>query len=114
MFGAQQRCQGLIDRLGWMPLEIPAHVDARQSARFWQWLCPPARPETGPGFEAVAIPAPVRQGTGVLDSQTLAAFGAACGDHSAAATGFHAGEKTVRACALDFGWLVRAFHGQSW
>jgi hypothetical protein len=45
-----------------------------------------------------------------LDSQTLAAFGAACIDHGAAATGFHANQKTMGACAADFGGLVSAFH----
>ena len=48
-----------------------------------------------------------------LDSQTLATFGAACSDDGAAAARFHAGQKTVGACALDFGRLVGAFHGKS-
>jgi len=45
-----------------------------------------------------------------LDSQTLAAFGAACVDHSAATAGFHANQKTVSAGAFDLGRLVSAFH----
>jgi hypothetical protein len=48
-----------------------------------------------------------------LDSQTLAAFGAACVDHSAAATGFHANQKAVGTGATCFGWLVGAFHNSS-
>ena len=46
-----------------------------------------------------------------LDSQTLAALGAACVDDSAAAAGLHTNEETVGTCATDFGWLVSAFHG---
>jgi len=49
-----------------------------------------------------------------LDGQALAAFGAACSDHCAAATRFHARQKAVRACALDFGRLVCAFHDKSY
>jgi hypothetical protein len=49
-----------------------------------------------------------------LDSQTLAAFGAACSNHGTTATRFHAGQETVRTCALDFGWLVCAFHDESY
>jgi hypothetical protein len=45
-----------------------------------------------------------------LDSQTLAAFGAACIDHSAATFGFHTHEETVGAGAASFGRLVSAFH----
>ena len=45
-----------------------------------------------------------------LDSQTLAAFGAACIDHGAATTGFHANQKTMGTGAADFGGLVSAFH----
>jgi hypothetical protein len=48
-----------------------------------------------------------------LDSQALAALGAARSDHSPSAAGFHAGQKSVRACAFDFGGLVGAFHGGS-
>jgi hypothetical protein len=44
------------------------------------------------------------------DSQALAAFGAARVDHSTAATGFHANQKTVSAGAADLGGLVSAFH----
>jgi hypothetical protein len=46
----------------------------------------------------------------VLDSQTLAAFGAACIDHSAAAASLHADQEAVGTCATDFGRLVCAFH----
>jgi hypothetical protein len=45
-----------------------------------------------------------------LDSQTLAALGAASVDHSATATGFHADQKAVGASATNFGRLVCAFH----
>ena len=48
-----------------------------------------------------------------LDSQTLAAFGAACIDHSAATTGFHANQKAVGTGATCFGRLVGAFHNSS-
>jgi hypothetical protein len=51
---------------------------------------------------------------GSLDGQAFAAFGAASRDHGAAAACFHTGQKTVRACAFDFRWLVRAFHDQSY
>ena len=51
---------------------------------------------------------------GSLDGQALTAFGAASRDHGAAAACFHTCEKTVRACAFDFRWLVRAFHDQSY
>jgi hypothetical protein len=49
-----------------------------------------------------------------LDSQALTAFGAASRDHCATTARFHTGEKTVRACAFNFRWLVRAFHDQSY
>ena len=45
-----------------------------------------------------------------LDSQALAAFGAACVDHSAATAGFHANQEAVGAGATNFGGLVSAFH----
>jgi hypothetical protein len=45
-----------------------------------------------------------------LNSQALAAFGAARVDHGAATTGFHANQKTVGTGATDFGRLVSAFH----
>jgi hypothetical protein len=48
-----------------------------------------------------------------LDSQTLAAFGAACIDHSTATTGFHANQKAVGTGATCLGWLVGAFHNSS-
>jgi hypothetical protein len=51
-----------------------------------------------------------RCGQRQLDSQTLAAFGAASVDHSAATAGFHANQKTVGAGAFDLGRLVSAFH----
>lgn len=47
------------------------------------------------------------------DSQAFAAFGAACSDDSTSTTRFHAGQETVRACALDFGRLICAFHDES-
>lgn len=43
-----------------------------------------------------------------LDSQALAAFGAACIDHGAATTGLHADQKPwVRARRILEGWYVR-------
>jgi hypothetical protein len=48
-----------------------------------------------------------------LDSQTLAALGAACVDHGTAATGFHANQETVGTGAACFGWLIGAFHYSS-
>jgi len=48
-----------------------------------------------------------------LDSQTFTALGAACVDHSTAATGFHANQETVGTGATCFGWLVGAFHNSS-
>lgn len=45
-----------------------------------------------------------------LHREALAALGATCVDNSATATGFHANEETVRACAANFGRLIRAFH----
>ena len=45
-----------------------------------------------------------------LDSQALAAFGAACVDHSAATFGFHAHEKAVGTGAAGFGGLIGTFH----
>ena len=48
-----------------------------------------------------------------LDSQTLAALGAACVDHGTATTGFHADQKAVSTCAACFGGLVGAFHNSS-
>jgi hypothetical protein len=47
------------------------------------------------------------------DSQALAAFGAACVDHGAAAFGFHAHEKAMRASAAGFGRLISTFHDRS-
>ena len=45
-----------------------------------------------------------------LDSQTLAALGAACVDHGAATASLHADQETMGTCATDFGRLVSAFH----
>lgn len=45
-----------------------------------------------------------------LDCQTLAALGATSVDHSTAAAGFHANQKTVSPGAFDLGGLVSAFH----
>ena len=45
-----------------------------------------------------------------LDSQTLAAFGAARIDHSTATTGFHANQKAMGTGAACLGGLVGAFH----
>ena len=45
-----------------------------------------------------------------LDSQTLAAFGAACIDHGTTTAGLHANQEAVGTGAADFGRLVSAFH----
>ena len=45
-----------------------------------------------------------------LDRETLAAFGAASVDHSAATAGFHADQKAMGTGATGFGRLVSAFH----
>ena len=45
-----------------------------------------------------------------LDGQAFAAFGAACVDHGAASTGFHADQKAMGARTARFGGLVSAFH----
>jgi hypothetical protein len=44
------------------------------------------------------------------NSQTFAAFGAACIDHGTATAGFHAHQKSMGAGAACFGGLVSAFH----
>ena len=49
-----------------------------------------------------------------LDGQTFTAFGTAGSDYCAASAGFHSGEKAVGTCALNFRWLVCAFHDQSY
>jgi hypothetical protein len=48
-----------------------------------------------------------------LDGQTFATLGAACVDHSAATTGFHANQKAVGTGATCLGWLIGAFHYSS-
>ena len=48
-----------------------------------------------------------------LNGEALAAFCTTCSNDSAAATRFHAGQKTVCTCALDFRGLVCAFHDLS-
>jgi hypothetical protein len=48
-----------------------------------------------------------------LDSQTLAAFGAACVDHGTTTRRFHACQKAVGAGATNFRGLVCAFHDSS-
>jgi hypothetical protein len=53
---------------------------------------------------------PGLQNSRSLDSQTLAALGAACVDHGAATAGLHANQKTMGTGAADFGGLVSAFH----
>jgi hypothetical protein len=45
-----------------------------------------------------------------LDSQTLAALGAARIDHGTTATGFHAHQKAMGTGATNLGGLVSAFH----
>jgi hypothetical protein len=46
----------------------------------------------------------------LLDSQTFAALGAACVDHSTAATGLHADQEAMGTRTANFGRLVSAFH----
>jgi hypothetical protein len=48
-----------------------------------------------------------------LDSQTLAAFGAACIDNGTATRRFHACQKAMRTSAANFRGLVSAFHDSS-
>jgi hypothetical protein len=48
-----------------------------------------------------------------LDSQTFAAFGAACVDHSTTTWRFHACQKAVGTSAANFRGLVSAFHDSS-
>ena len=89
-----------------------------RSAWFGQQWRRQAPPETGAGFEAAAQDASVSAkrracGKRSLYSQALAAFCAAGSNHCTAATCFHAGQKTVRPCALDFGRLICAFHDKS-
>jgi hypothetical protein len=52
----------------------------------------------------------VSRGLASLDGQALAAFGAACIDHSAATFGFHTHEKAMGAGAAGFGGLISTFH----
>ena len=116
--------------------------DARQSAQFLLPACLPAPPEIVVLSLAVASraasirtfirfmqlknrAAPAQEwpdwvflafsGSACLNlySQAFAALGAACSNHGATTTRFHAGEETVRTCALDFGGLVCAFHDLS-
>ena len=44
------------------------------------------------------------------DCQTFTTLGAACINHSATATGFHANQKAMGPCAANFRGLVCAFH----
>jgi hypothetical protein len=80
----------------------------------------------GPGFQSLHVGAhrnrsslrqnkclkkwPIKTAGEGLDSQALAALGTARVDHSAAAAGLHADQKTVGTGAADFGRLVCAFH----
>jgi hypothetical protein len=69
----------------------------------------------GPGFQALhclAKPARRNQLASSLDSQTLAAFGAASIDDSAAAASLHAHEEAVGTGAANLGGLVSAFHDE--
>ena len=50
---------------------------------------------------------------GALDGEALAALGAACVDHGAAAAGLHADQEPMGAGAANFGGLVSAFHDLS-
>jgi hypothetical protein len=69
------------------------------------------RLKVGPGLESFHSQAVQWIGPVLgLDRQTLAAFGAACIDHSAPTTGFHANQKAVGTGAAGLGGLVCAFH----
>ena len=90
---------------------------AMQSGLYEPQCRPPVPLETGFEFSVAAIGC--RAGTtnqlrlsreAVLDGQTLATLGATSVDHSTAAAGFHANQKTVSAGAFDLGGLVSAFH----
>jgi hypothetical protein len=50
---------------------------------------------------------------GVLNSETLAALGAARVDHSAPPTGLHANQKAMGTGAAGLGRLVGALHGRT-
>jgi hypothetical protein len=83
----------------------------------------------GPGFQSLHVEAhqnwnllrqskcpkkwPIRIAKKRLDSQALAALGAACVDDSATAAGLHANQKAMGTGAADFGRLVCAFHFES-
>jgi hypothetical protein len=62
------------------------------------------------GSAGLALCAQGKGAEAALYGQTLAAFSAACVDNGAAAFGFHANQKAVRAGAASFRWLVSAFH----
>ena len=53
---------------------------------------------------------PLGLGAPRSDGQTFAAFGATRIDHGATAPGFHSNQKSMGACATNFGRLVCAFH----
>jgi len=84
---------------------------AGQSVRFWPAQYLPVQPGTGRGCAVLALSGRCL-GRRRSDGQALAAFGAACVDDGAAATGFHANQESVGACTADFRRLVSAFHGQ--
>ncbi|MEY4562042.1 MAG: hypothetical protein RLZZ618_1319, partial [Pseudomonadota bacterium] len=79
----------------------PAHVRNRQIAE-----CGRSRRHLN---ERAHDAAHRQQGEG-LDSQALAALGAACVDHGTATTGLHAHQETMGAGAAGLGSLVRTFH----
>lgn len=85
--------------------------NAGQNVRFWPAQYLPVQPGTGRGCAVLALSGRCL-GRRRSDGQALAAFGAACVDDSAAATGFHANQESVGACTADFRRLVSAFHGQ--
>ena len=79
--------------------------------RFRYHACGHDRLKIGPRFETFHGQAMQWIGPALrLNRQTLAAFGAACVDHSAAATGFHANQKAMGTGAAGLGGLVGAFH----
>jgi hypothetical protein len=70
------------------------------------------------GLKPIQLVQPARSAPGgtqrlKLDSQTLAALGAACIDYSAATACLHANQEAVGTGATDFGRLVSAFHIES-
>ena len=92
------------DRIGQSPVQ-------RKMRRFGGNARSHDRLKVGPGLESLHGQAMQWIGPALgLDRQTLAALGAACVDHSAAATGLHANQKAMGTGAAGLRGLVSAFH----